>query len=138
MDWRDKAMLSRIPNGLKLITDQIITKTFDFCPNKFQSWLSSANRNKQGAPIDKLWTLLKHWGKLKLEGMSNRGGLEIGLTCNRKTTWRLNIKTAAGESDAVEIFVQTINNQHGHGLPWKTIRHQIPFLENEKGMNFSN
>ena len=68
--------------------------------------------------------------------MSNRGGLEIGLTCNRKTTWRLNIKTAAGESDAVEIFVQTINNQHGDGLPWKTIQHQIPFLQNEKGMNF--
>ena len=90
-------MLSRIPNGLKLITDQIITKTFDFSSNKFQSWLSSANRKKQGAPIDKLQRLLKHWGKLKLEGMSNRGGLEIGLTCNRKTTWRLNIKTAAGE-----------------------------------------
>ena len=68
--------------------------------------------------------------------MSNRGGLEIGLTCNQKTTWRLNIKTAAGESDAVEIFVQTINNQHGDGLPWKTIQHQIQFLRKRERDGF--
>ena len=72
-------------------------KDFRFQPEQIRKLAKLVNRNKHGAPIDKLLTLLKHWGKLKLEGMSNRGGLEIGLTCNRKTTWRLNIKTAGGE-----------------------------------------